>query len=94
MQEEKRNGKNCVVSEPRYDLNWSALMQSMCHPQLIQKNLTFFSAWDELYEVFGDGRDYAWALAGDDEVDREEEQYKLDMKYDDVRFLYPMSLRF
>jgi transcription elongation factor SPT6 len=25
------------------------------------------SAWDEIYEVFGDGRDYEWALAEDDD---------------------------
>ena len=25
------------------------------------------SAWDEIYEVFGDGHDYDWALVDDDE---------------------------
>jgi transcription elongation factor SPT6 len=25
------------------------------------------SSWDEIYEVFGDGRDYEWALVEDDE---------------------------
>ena len=51
-------------------------------------NLMSFSAWDELHEVFGDGNDYEWALVGDDYVDREEEQYKSDIKYYEVLFLF------
>ncbi|TCD64537.1 Transcription elongation factor spt6 [Steccherinum ochraceum] len=41
-------------------------------------------AWDEIYEVFGDGHDYDWALADDDEAVMEEEHGKPDMKYQDV----------
>ncbi|THH26563.1 hypothetical protein EUX98_g7622 [Antrodiella citrinella] len=41
-------------------------------------------AWDEIYEVFGDGHDYDWALVHDDEVTLDEEQGKPDMKYQDV----------
>lgn len=42
------------------------------------------SAWDEIYEVFGDGHDYDWALEGDDEQTYDEELLKPDMKYQDV----------
>ncbi|KAF8964059.1 transcription elongation factor SPT6 [Flammula alnicola] len=42
------------------------------------------NAWDEIHDVFGDGHEYDWALAGDDEADYEEEQIKPDMKYQDV----------
>lgn len=45
------------------------------------------SAWDEIHEVFGDGHEYDWALVGDDEADVEEDHYKPDMKYQDVRCL-------
>ena len=41
------------------------------------------SAWDEIYEVFGDGHEYDWALDEDDAV-VVEEQTKPDMKYEDV----------
>ena len=51
-----------------------------------------FSAWDELHEVFGDGHEYDWALVGDDELDREEEQYKPDIRYRDVCFSHAISL--
>jgi transcription elongation factor SPT6 len=57
-------------------------------PQSTHDHLTSFSAWDELYEVFGDGHEYDWALVGDDEVDREEEQYKSEMKYHEVSFFF------
>ncbi|KAF8892531.1 SH2 domain-containing protein [Infundibulicybe gibba] len=40
--------------------------------------------WDELHDVFGDGHDYDWALAGDAELEYEEEHMKPDMKYQDV----------
>ena len=43
-----------------------------------------FSAWDEIYEVFGDGTDYEWALGVEDEEFREEQQPK-EMSYQDVR---------
>ncbi|KAF9564591.1 transcription elongation factor SPT6 [Agrocybe pediades] len=41
------------------------------------------NAWDEIHEVFGDGHEYDWALV-DDELEPEDEQYKSDMKYQDV----------
>lgn len=46
---------------------------------------TPFSAWDEIFEVFGDGRDYDWALEGEDANEETEETAKPDMKYTDVR---------
>ena len=42
------------------------------------------SAWDEIHDVFGDGHEYDWALVGDDEIEREEDQFKPEMKYQDV----------
>ncbi|GJE87155.1 transcription elongation factor Spt6 [Phanerochaete sordida] len=42
------------------------------------------SAWDEIYEVFGDGHDYDWALVDDDEAGMEEETQKAETKYQDV----------
>jgi len=41
------------------------------------------SAWDEIFEVFGDGTDYDWAL-DDDEAPQEEELIKGDLKFADV----------
>ncbi|OAX41960.1 transcription elongation factor Spt6 [Rhizopogon vinicolor AM-OR11-026] len=41
-------------------------------------------AWDEIHGVFGDGHDYDWALAGDDEMEFEEERLKPEMRYQDV----------
>jgi len=38
--------------------------------------------------VFGDGHDYDWALAGDDEMDFEEERLKPEMRYQDVRIFF------
>ena len=54
--------------------------------------LCCISAWDEIYEVFGDGHDYDWALADDDEAMVEEEHGKPDMKYQDVRLLISMQI--
>ena len=46
---------------------------------------TTFSAWDEIIDVFGDGHDYDWALAADDDQEiADEAEKKLDMKYRDV----------
>lgn len=42
------------------------------------------SAWDEIYEVFGDGHDYDWALMDDDEVAMDDESQKPETKYQDV----------
>jgi transcription elongation factor SPT6 len=42
----------------------------------------------EIFEVFGTGEDYEFALAGDDEPEDEEEQLKPEMKYQDVRHLH------
>jgi transcription elongation factor SPT6 len=45
------------------------------------------SAWDEIFEVFGDGTDYDWALE-DDEIPQEEEILKGDLKFADVRSFF------
>lgn len=37
--------------------------------------------------MFGDGHDYDWALAADDEYDYDEEQTKPDIRYQDVCIL-------
>jgi transcription elongation factor SPT6 len=42
------------------------------------------SAWDEIHGVFGDGHEYDWALAGDEELEFDEEHAKPEMKYQDV----------
>lgn len=44
------------------------------------------SAWDEIHEVFGDGHEYDWALAADEQVAIFNES-KQEMKYQDVRLL-------
>lgn len=51
------------------------------------------SAWEEIHDVFGDGHEYDWALAGDDEVDFDEEM-KPDMKYQDVGSTCPSSCHY
>ena len=50
--------------------NWPVLMQS---------------EWDEIFDVFGDGHKYDWALAGDEEMEYDEDHHKPEMKYQDVR---------
>jgi transcription elongation factor SPT6 len=45
--------------------------------------LTVHSAWDEIYEVFGDGRDYEWALVEDDE-NYHDAPAKFDTTFQDV----------
>ncbi|PSR77343.1 hypothetical protein PHLCEN_2v7944 [Hermanssonia centrifuga] len=42
------------------------------------------NAWDEIYEVFGDGHEYDWALNEEEETGLEDELPKLEMKYQDV----------
>ncbi|KAI6011985.1 hypothetical protein BKA83DRAFT_4501224 [Pisolithus microcarpus] len=42
------------------------------------------STLDEIHDVFGDGHEYDWALAGDTEVGLDEEAQKPEMKYQDV----------
>ncbi|KAG8895581.1 Transcription elongation factor spt6, partial [Tulasnella sp. 403] len=41
-------------------------------------------AWDEIFEVFGDGRDYEWALEGEEGAEDIDEPAKPEMKYTDV----------
>lgn len=41
-------------------------------------------AWEAIHDVFGDGHEYDWALAGDNEVEPDEETQKPEMKYQDV----------
>jgi transcription elongation factor SPT6 len=47
--------------------------------------LILSSAWDEIHEVFGDGHEYDWALEGEDDVRKDEEVAKPELKYQDVR---------
>lgn len=42
-------------------------------------------AWDEIFEVFGDGTDYDWALDDEDLAEEYEPLPKPDMSYADVR---------
>ncbi|KAI0683701.1 transcription elongation factor SPT6 [Cytidiella melzeri] len=42
------------------------------------------NAWDEIYEVFGDGHEYDWALGDDEEAPIEDDSPKAEMKYQDV----------
>lgn len=50
------------------------------------------SAWDEIHDVFGDGHDYDWALADDDEDALMDEAVKSEMKYQDVSiYAYHLS---
>lgn len=50
------------------------------------------SAWDEIHDVFGDGHDYDWALADDDEDALMYEAVKSEMKYQDVSiYAYHLS---
>ncbi|CAL1704685.1 unnamed protein product [Somion occarium] len=42
------------------------------------------NAWDEIYEVFGDGHEFDWALEADEETPLDEEMLKPEMKYQDV----------
>ncbi|KAF8522273.1 transcription elongation factor Spt6 [Hysterangium stoloniferum] len=42
------------------------------------------SAWDEIFEVFGDGTDFDWALEDDEGVRGDDVAVKSDMKYQDV----------
>lgn len=46
--------------------------------------LIILSAWDEIYEVFGDGRDYEWALIEDD--DNYHDIARPDTSFQDVSF--------
>lgn len=47
--------------------------------------LIFYSSWDEIYEVFGDGRDYEWALVEDDD-NYHDALVKSDTNYQDVSY--------
>jgi len=48
------------------------------------KPFLYTSAWAEIFDVFGNGDEYEFALAGDDEAEDEEDQPKPEMKYQDV----------
>ncbi|KAI0340086.1 transcription elongation factor Spt6 [Trametopsis cervina] len=41
-------------------------------------------AWDEIYDIFGDGHEYDWALGDDEEAPNEDDNPKSEMKYQDV----------
>ena len=47
------------------------------------------SAWQEIFEVFGDGTDYDWALGDDEQI---MEQVKTETNYTDVRLLINLYL--
>jgi transcription elongation factor SPT6 len=47
--------------------------------------LIVLSSWDEIYEVFGDGRDYEWALIEDDD-NYHDAPAKPDTNFQDVGF--------
>ena len=53
------------------------------------------SSWDEIYEVFGDGRDYEWALVEDDD-NYHDILAKPDTSFQDVGsnlfFLFPVFM--
>ena len=46
------------------------------------------SAWDEIYEVFGDGHDYDWALVDEEEPSFDDEAQKQETRYQDVSTLF------
>ncbi|KAI9509640.1 transcription elongation factor Spt6 [Russula earlei] len=64
--EERRRERRRLEKERRKALG--------SHPELTGIDA---SAWDEIYEVFGDGRDYEWAL-----VDDEDNYHDVPVKYD------------
>lgn len=42
--------------------------------------------WDEVYEVFGDGHDFDWALVAEEDMDEfADEEAKKDLRLEDVR---------
>ncbi|KAF5380895.1 hypothetical protein D9615_004007 [Tricholomella constricta] len=42
------------------------------------------ATWHEIYDVFGDGHEYDWALEADHEIQYDEDNVKPEMKYQDV----------
>ena len=51
-------------------------------------SLTPNSAWDEIFEVFGDGHDYDWALEGEEDEEYQEAAASKEMNYQDVCAIY------
>lgn len=50
------------------------------------------SAWDEIFDVFGDGTDYDWALDDDDVAEKSFlSSNKPEMKYQDVCSICPIG---
>ncbi|KAJ6630875.1 transcription elongation factor SPT6 [Mycena sp. CBHHK59/15] len=41
-------------------------------------------AWEEIHDVFGDGHEYDWALAAEDDFEFDEDTLKADMRFNDV----------
>lgn len=66
-------------------------MRGDAHSVHIISNLSR-SAWQEIFEVFGDGTDYDWALGDDEQI---MEQAKTETNYTDVRplinYFLPLS---
>lgn len=86
---ERRRGNKTRSGERRLEeliQNWQESTPSRFpnhdFPYLIDVVLS--SAWDEIYDVFGHGHDYDWALAADDELDYDEGELKPEMRYQDV----------
>lgn len=46
------------------------------------------SAWDEIYDVFGAGDEYDWALDDDEEALSDHELGQKEMKYEDVSIIF------
>jgi hypothetical protein len=74
------------------DLNCLASMQGMCTYVFEIVNLQSGRAWDEIFEVFGDGTDYDWAL-DDEDIPQEEENLKGDLKFADVSTPFVLRVR-
>lgn len=56
--------------------------QARARPELAGVNQ---ESWDEIYDVFGDGHDYDWALEGEEGVEEDEDEpKKKDLRLEDV----------
>jgi hypothetical protein len=66
------------------DRNWSAWTSGECRFSILRKPRNFDFVSSELFDVFGDGHDYEFALGGDDDQEYDEEQPKPWLKYLDV----------
>ncbi|KIJ44055.1 hypothetical protein M422DRAFT_60198 [Sphaerobolus stellatus SS14] len=58
-----------------------ALQKALSRPDMVGIDA---NAWDEIFEVFGDGTDYDWALEDDDAMALDDASIKPEIKYQDV----------